>query len=105
MDQGATPPVIIGFPDSNNQAGREVETNKVAAMTHHHHLDMIPSFAFLQTMLQDTKADILKGFKEVDLDKLIEPKKYRETWDHPKQFQCNKGVQSDPKRVQQHGTL
>jgi hypothetical protein len=36
------------------------------------------------------KEDISKGFETIDYEKLIEPKKYKEAWDHPDPFQRNK---------------
>jgi hypothetical protein len=45
--------------------------------------------AFLHATIKDAaKVDVSMGYKQIDLDKLVQPKKYNGAWEHPERFQC-----------------
>jgi hypothetical protein len=53
---------------------------------HRHHPDLCPDLAFLSNAIDC----ISEAYEQVDLDKLIEPKKYQEAWHHPEKYQYKK---------------
>jgi hypothetical protein len=50
------------------------------------HLDLCPDLAFLPNDIDC----ISEAHEQVDLDKLIEPKKYQEAWHHHEKYQPKK---------------
>jgi hypothetical protein len=76
---------------ADSQSGRETTTNERASiMIDRRQYDLCPEFAFLHTT-EVTNSEVTKEVtKTIDLDKLIEPKKYQDAYDHPEDFQREK---------------
>jgi hypothetical protein len=72
--------------DDSPSEGREEAPDTASIMMDRHNSDLSPDFAILNI-------DISKGYKMVemvDYDKMIEPTKYKDAWDHPEKFQREK---------------
>jgi hypothetical protein len=81
-------PETMAVDQSGRENESEEEAESTSVMIDRHHPGMCPDYAFLSKEV--LKADISEAYETVDLDKLVEPKKYHEAWDHPETYQRDK---------------